>query len=204
MKRKITIALSALLLGSFAAGDVSLNTFSSEKANIISMVDNALSPSLAAAAERDEEDEDQKRFAYLFSDDGFNYYLDKVSSCRTTPPAGSEKLLDVWVKILPIGVAPETEVLTDQKYYLQHYLLRPNKEQIMFISELEVEGRPDNNIQERPFDSRHWEKLVPGSLEDNIYRECLKYRSKLKKRGEKKKASSTIGDFLDDTFRIAI
>lgn len=204
MKRKIAIALSAVLLGCFAAGELPDSNLSVDNANRITTVENPLTPAVAAAADKDDDKEKQSRFIYLFSDDGFNYYLDSVSSCRTTPPAGSEKLLDIWVKLLPIGLAPETEVLSGQTYYLQHYLLRPDREQIMFLSELEVDGRPDNNIKERPFDGRNWEKLVPGSLEDNIYRECIKYRSSLKKRGPKKKTTSKIGDVLEDTFRISL
>ena len=158
----------------------------------------------AIAVKKIEAKEQKGRFIYLFSDDGFNYYLDSVSSCRTTPPSGSAKLLEVWIKLLPLGLAPETEVVIDQTYYLQHYMLWPDREQIMFLAELEVEGRPDNNIKERPFDGRNWEKLVPGSLEDNIYRECMKYRSSLKKRGPQKKTTSKIGDVLEDTFHISL
>ena len=204
MKRKIAIALSAMLLGSFAAGELPGSDFSIGKANRITLVDNPLVPAVAAAADNDEDKEQKGRFIYLFSDDGFNYYLDSFSSCRTTPPSGSAKLLEVWIKLLPLGLSPETEVVTGQTYFLQHYMLWPDREQIMFLSELEVEGRPDNNIKERPFDGRNWEKLVPGSLEDNIYRECMKYRSSLKKRGPKKKATSAIGDVLEDTFRISL
>lgn len=204
MKRKIAIALSAMLLGSFAAGELPGSDFPIGKANRITLVDNPLMPAVAAAADNDEDMEQKSRFIYLFSDDGFNYYLDSVSSCRTTPPSGSAKLLEVWIKLLPLGLAPETEVVIDQTYFLQHYMLWPDREQIMFLSELEVEGRPDNYIKERPFDGRNWEKLVPGSLEDNIYRECMKYRSSLKKRGPQKKTTSKIGDVLEDTFHISL
>ena len=204
MKRKIAIALSAVLLGSFAAVELPGSDFPIDKANRITLVDNPLMPAVAAAADNDEDKEQKGRFIYLFSDDGFNYYLDSVSSCRTTPPSGSAKLLEVWIKLLPLGLAPETEVVIDQTYFLQHYMLWPDREQIMFLSELEVEGRPDNYIKERPFDGRNWEKLVPGSLEDNIYRECMKYRSSLKKRGPQKKTTSKIGDVLEDTFHISL
>ena len=204
MKRKIAIALSAVLLGSFAAGELPGSDFPIDKANRITLVDNPLMPAVAAAADNDEDKEQKGRFIYLFSDDGFNYYLDSVSSCRTTPPSGSAKLLEVWIKLLPLGLAPETEVVIDQTYFLQHYMLWPDREQIMFLSELEVEGRPDNYIKERPFDGRNWEKLVPGSLEDNIYRECMKYRSSLKKRGPQTKTTSKIGDVLEDTFHISL
>ena len=39
----------------------------------------------------------------------------------------------------------------------------------MFISELEVTGRPENAIHERPYDATHWERLVPGSIEDDLF-----------------------------------
>ena len=55
------------------------------------------------------------------------------------------------------------------KYFLSHYYIRPKTRQIQFLSELEVTGRPDNAITERPYSSLHWENLVPGSIEDDIY-----------------------------------
>jgi hypothetical protein len=39
----------------------------------------------------------------------------------------------------------------------------------MFISELEVTGRPENAIKERPYDNANWEQLVPGSIEDDLF-----------------------------------
>lgn len=201
MKRKIAIALSAVLMGGYAAGGISGDTISAEKTNLVTLVENSLTPAVAAAKK---EKKAPKRFIYLFSDDGFNYYLDKMASCRTTPPAGFDELVEVWVKLLPLGLAPETEVADGQTYYLQHYMLWPEKEKIMFLSELEIDGRPDNNIKERPFDGHNWERLIPGSLEDNIYRNCIKYQSKLRKAGKKKGTSATINDFLENTLRISL
>lgn len=216
MKQKLALALSALLLGSYAACKAPGPSLSEENDGLTTLVENLLTPSAAEAKKktkeekRKEKEEKQKEkqrqahYIYLFSDDGFNYYLDGEISCHTYPPVGYEKLIDVWIKVLPIGVAPETEVLSDQAYYLQHYLLYPKKDQIMFLSELEVDGRPDNDIQERPYDTRNWENLIPGSLEENIYRECMKRQKKLKQRGDKKSAVKTAGDFLEDTFRISL
>lgn len=205
MKRKLALALSALLLGSYTACQAPGPSFSGGKGGLTALVENLLTP-VAAEAKKKTKEEKQKlaHYIYLFSDDGFNYYLDGEVSCRTYPPVGYEKLLDVWIKILPIGVAPETEVLDHQTYYLQHYLLYPKKAQIMFLSELEVDGRPDNDIQERPYNTKNWENLIPGSLEENIYRECVKRQKKLKQRGDKKSAVKTAGDFLEDTFRISL
>lgn len=226
MKRKFALALTALLLGSCALSPTPGQSLSGGKAALTAPVENLLTPAAAEArkktaeekakekaakaerkAEKAKEKEEKKKLAhylYLFSDDGFNYYLDSEVSCHTYPPVGYEKLLDVWIKILPIGVAPDTEVLSDQTYYLQHYLLCPRKTQIMFLSELEVDGRPDNDIQERPYDTRNWENLIPGSLEENIYRECMKRQGKLNQRGDKKTVTRTVGDILEDTFRISL
>lgn len=226
MKRKFALALTALLLGSCALSPTPGQSLSGGKAALTAPVENLLTPAAAEArkktaeekakekaakaerkAEKAKEKEEKKKLAhylYLFSDDGFNYYLDSEVSCHTYPPVGYEKLLDVWIKILPIGVAPDTEVLSDQTYYLQHYLLCPRKTQIMFLSELEVDGRPDNDIQERPYDTRNWENMIPGSLEENIYRECMKRQSKLNQRGDKKTVTRTVGDILEDTFRISL
>lgn len=212
MKRKLALALSAFLLGSYAACKAPGPSFSEGNDGLTTLVENLLTPAAAEARKktkeekRKEKEEKQKlaHYIYLFSDDGFNYYLDGKVSCRTYPPVGYDKLMDVWIKVLPIGVAPETEALDHQAYYLQHYLLYPKKNQIMFLSELEVEGRPDNDIQERPYNTKNWESLVPGSLEENIYRGCMKHQKKLKEQGDKKSAARTVGDILEDTFRISL
>lgn len=212
MKRKLALTLSALLLGSYAACQAPRPSSSEGTDALAAPVENLLTPAVAEAEKKTEEEKNKEKeekqklahYIYLFSDDGFNYYLDGQVSCRTYPPVGYEKLLDVWIKILPIGVAPDTEVLDRQTYYLQHYLLYPKKNQIMFLSELEVEGRPDNDIQERPYDPKNWENLIPGSLEENIYRECMKRQKKLKERGNKKSVTKTVGDILEDTFRISL
>lgn len=212
MKRKLALALSALLLGSYAACKAPDPSFSAEKDGLTAPVENLLTPSVAAAEKKTaeekmrekEEKQNQANYIYLFSDDSFNYYLDGRVSCRTYPPVGYEKLMDAWIKILPIGVAPETEVLADRIYYLQHYLLQPKQNRIMFLSELEVEGRPANDIQERPYNPKNWENLIPGSLEENIYRECMKHQNKLGERGNKKSAVKTAGEFLEDTLGISL
>ena len=55
------------------------------------------------------------------------------------------------------------------KYFIEHYYISPAKREIMFISELEVTGRPENAVKERAYDPKNWEQLVPGSIEDEIY-----------------------------------
>lgn len=116
----------------------------------------------------------KERYALLFKDNGFAYYLDTQNLKRMKIPySGSEDILDVWIRLLKTDTSGEYSY--PQKYYLEHYYLRPKKKQVQFLSELEVTGRPNNAIRERSYSVRNWENLVPGSLEDEIYNNVIKY-----------------------------
>ncbi len=65
-------------------------------------------------------------------------------------------------------------VLSNQGYVLEHYYLRPKTNQIQFLCELEVFGRPQNTVRERVYDYKNWENLVPDSVESVIYTTVLK------------------------------
>ena len=95
----------------------------------------------------------------------------------------------------------DLKVLRNQSYVLEHYYLRPKTKQIQFLCELEVFGRPQNAINERAYDNRNWEDLVPGSIESAIYAATIKIigKSKSTERGH-----MTFIDMLDEYARIAL
>ena len=95
----------------------------------------------------------------------------------------------------------DLKVLKSQSYVLEHYYLRPKTKQIQFLCELEVFGRPQNAINERAYDNKNWEYLVPGSVESLIYEATIKIigKSKATERGH-----MTFIDMLDEYARIAL
>lgn len=92
-------------------------------------------------------------------------------------------------------------VLRNQGYVLEHYYLRPKTNQIQFLCELEVFGRPQNTINERAYDYKNWENLVPGSVESIIYATVIKTigKSKATERGH-----MTFIDMLEEYGRISL
>lgn len=140
------------------------------------------------------------RYIYLFEDNGFVYYLDNQNvKWKPIPYSEAEEILDIWIKL--IKVAPDEEYSYPQKYFLEHYYLRPDRKQIQFLSELEVTGRPDNAIKERPYSVHNWENIVSGSLEDEIYHSVLKVVKKNEQFWPKHKS---VRDVLEDIFRISL
>ena len=106
-------------------------------------------------------------------DNGFTYYLDMQNTRWVPRPYNSsEYMIDAWVRLVenttgePVG---EDGKIRPAKYFLEHYYISPQRHEIMFISELEVTGRPDNAVKERAYDPKNWEQLVPGSIEDALY-----------------------------------
>ena len=113
------------------------------------------------------------RYKTLFMDNGFTYYLDaKNTRWIPRPYQSSEYMIDAWVRLVenttgePVA---EDGKIRPAKYFLEHYYISPQRRQIMFISELEVTGRPENAVKERAYDPKNWEQLVPGSIEDELY-----------------------------------
>jgi hypothetical protein len=147
-----------------------------------------------------QETKEKQRYIYLFEDNGFVYYLDNQNvKWKPIPYSETEEILDIWIKL--IKVAPDEEYSYPQKYFLEHYYLRPDRKQIQFLSELEVTGRPDNAIKERPYSVHNWENIVSGSLEDEIYHSVLKVVKKNEQFWPKHKS---VRDVLEDIFRISL
>ena len=161
---------------------------------------------LSKAMEREQQangqstDKKKVRYVYLFEDNGFAYFLDSQNAhWKNIPYSESEEILDVWIKLLKID--SDEEYSYPQKYFLEHYYLRPKTKQIQFLSELEVSGRPDNTAKERPYSVRNWENLVSGSLEDEIYTRVLQ---EVKKGDNLWPKHKSVRDVLEDWFRVSI
>lgn len=152
----------------------------------------------------DQEEESKQlsdRYVKLMADDSFIYYMDKKSAkWILCPNSRDEYIVDVWIRLEPIEDGADTKYSYPAKYYLEHYYLRPDKEQIQFLCELEVTGRPDNNVNQRSYDPQNWESLVPESVEDGIYRAVLK-KMKGKTGGL---VNGPGGNIMEDWFRISI
>ena len=122
------------------------------------------------AQERRERD---SRYKTLFTDNNFTYYLDsKNTRWIPRPYQRSEYMIDAWVRLVENTTGEqvaEDGKIRPAKYFIEHYYISPAKREIMFISELEVTGRPENAVKERAYDPKNWEQLVPGSIEDEIY-----------------------------------
>ena len=97
--------------------------------------------------------------------------------------------------------ADDLAVLSSQAYVLEHYYLRPKTNQIQFLCELEVFGRPQNTINERAYDYKNWENLVPGSVESVIYAGVIKTIG-TKKASDK--GHMTFIDMLEEYGRISL
>ena len=128
----------------------------------------------AKAAKKAEEKREKKaRYKTLFVDNGFTYYLDsKNSRWVLRPNSGRERMIEAWVRLVENttgGSVAEDGKVRPNKYFLEHYYISPERREIMFISELEVTGRPENAVKERPYDAANWEQLVPGSIEDDLF-----------------------------------
>ena len=150
---------------------------------------------------------------------------------RKMPYSSSEYMADVWIRMIErepktldndmaaygaenfraqIELAREQgyeyspediKVLSQQAYILEHYYLRPKTRQVQFLCELEVFGRPQNAINERAYDYKNWENLVPGSVESTIYDAAIKILGKSK---GSERGHMTFIDMLDEYARIAL
>ena len=115
----------------------------------------------------------RSRYKTLFVDNGFTYYMDVQNTRWVKRPYNTEEyMIDAWVRLVenttgePVA---EDGKIRPAKYFLEHYYISPERRQVMFLSELEVTGRPDNAVKERAYDPKNWEQLVPGSIEDELY-----------------------------------
>jgi len=156
------------------------------------------------SAEEDAEQEQkvQTKYALLMSDKSYNYYVDTENiRWRSLPYSFDEYMIDAWLLLTPLEF-----VIIDEppaKYYLEHYYLRPKTRQVQFLCELEVNERPQNVISEREYNVRNWENLVPGSMEDRIYKELLQMMKK-KGYGGKTPPRDSFRDMLEEYLRISL
>ena len=95
----------------------------------------------------------------------------------------------------------DIKVLQHKKYFLERYFLRPKKDQIQFICELEVVGHPQNTASQRKYDYSNWEELIPGSIESILYYSIIQVigKSKASERGH-----MTFADMFEEYARISI
>ena len=169
----------------------------------------------ATPAAKEEKDTPKvERFVRILSDEsGFVYYLDTQNIRWTHPPyAINERIVDLWVKLVQeddtgYGSGEEAAYSYPKTYFMEHYYLWPDRQQIQFLSELEVTGRPQNAIKERPYSASNWENLVPGSLEDEIYHAAMKYLKKQKGKNMKMTRHGkniTARDAVEEYLRISL
>lgn len=196
MSKVFSIMLICLLMvaGSAAAGERN-NTASYNR------LADKFNHAQPAYEQEEENNQIADRYFKLMADDSFVYYMDKKSAkWILCPNSRDEYIVDVWIRLEPIADGADTKYSYPAKYYLEHYYLRPDKEQIQFLCELEVTGRPDNNVNQRSYDENNWENLVPESIEDVIYQNVVK---KMKKRNADF-WNIPVGDIMEDWFRISI
>ena len=153
------------------------------------------------------EDSRKLKYIWLFDDEKYSYYMDAQNvHWVSVPYYDKEKMVDAWIRLQPKGY--EDSILYDaegnpsQRYYLEHYYIRPSRQQVQFLCELEVTGRPTNAISERTYSSQNWENLVPGSIEDTIYHSVLQSMKKYRVGGKASKFSTR--EFLNEYLRIGI
>lgn len=162
-----------------------------------------------ASSARKEEAGRQRYEVILENENGFTYYVDMQNARWIRRPySASEYIADVWVLLVRTEDRKSIKALNpklpgsldDPVYYMEHYYLRPDKEQIQFLCELEVTGRPQNAIRERAYDYQHWENLIPGSIEDEIFHRVLVLMKGKPRYGE----NPTLWDYMDEYLRISL
>lgn len=164
-------AASAAVHTEAANGDTALTNKDAQKAERTAA--KAEKRAAKKAAKEQQKRERAARYKTLFTDNNFTYYLDsKNTRWIPRPYQRSEYMIDAWVRLVENTTGEqvtEDGKIRPAKYFLEHYYISPAKREIMFISELEVTGRPENAVKERAYDPKNWEQLVPGSIEDEIY-----------------------------------
>ena len=143
----------------------------------------------------------EKRFERIGQDTSFVYLLDKKNSGWVRRPfTANQYVISAWVKMLPYEFASSDKYINpadEDTYYLVHYLIDPSTSKIQFLCEVEVTGRPENNIKQRKYNPNDWEELIPESVEDTIYHAVVKKYGK-------SKGSSSLTDMIEEVFHIAI
>ena len=157
----------------------------------------------SGSQKKDYSKKEKDRYVKILEDNGFVYALDtRNAHWIPMPHSGNEYIADVWVRLVQTD-GGDGNYSYPQKYYLEHYYIRPKTQQIQFLSELEVTGRPENAIQERPYKSSNWENLVPDSIEDEIYHKVLQAMKKNRIGGDSSNGMS-IRDAVEEYLRISL
>ena len=147
-------------------------------------------------------EDENERFIEILRDDSFIYYMDrKTARYSKIPHIDKEKMIDVWIKLKPLEYA-EGDYTYPAKFYLEHYLLRPKRQQIQFLAELEVMGRPSNESKNLRYDGRRWESLIPGSIEDSIYHAVMMHTSEI--HDESSSDGTSIRDYIENTINVSL
>lgn len=145
-----------------------------------------------------------QKYKIVYEDEAYVYYLDMENLRWRSIPYTEERMLDVWVRLVPVVDAAAAEMreaggdLYTGHYYLEHYYMRRSQRQIQFLAELEVNGRPKNDVATGKYSSAAWEDLVPGSLEDSLYNRIMRKVSNPKD----KALSTSVSSILEDVFHI--
>ena len=154
---------------------------------------------------KDAEDAEQKRkarYIEICRDESFIYSMDRKAAFYTRiPHTIDEKMIDVWIKLEPLEYAPE-DYTYPPKSYLEHYLIRPKSKPIQFLCEIEASGRPANDVEDKRYDPRRWERLVPGSIEDTIFHAVLQHKGKI--HDESSANGTSVRDYVENTFNISL
>jgi len=140
----------------------------------------------------------KNRFVKIFQDKSYTYYVDTKTEQWTYCPNTTEQVIDVWIKLVNVD---DTKYSYPETYLLEHYYIRPDKQQIQFLCEIEVAGRPNNAIQQREYSAANWENLVPGSVEDSIYQAIVANTKNLEKK--KSNSKTEVRDFVEELFRVS-
>lgn len=98
-------------------------------------------------------------------------------------------------------MADDLKVLRHKKYFLEHYYLRPKRDQIQFLAELEVVGHPQNTASQRKYNAQNWEELIPGSMESILYYSIIQVIGKGK---ADEKGHMTFFDMVEEYARISV
>ncbi len=153
-------------------------------------------------SDEESEKKEKPRFIEIMRDDSFIYYMDRKTAHYTyIPHTIKEKMINVWIKLEPLDYA-EGDYSYPPKYYLEHYLIRPKRQQIQFLCEMEVAGRPSNDVEDKRYDPRCWEQLIPGSIEDTIYHAVMKHKGDI--HDESNADGTSIRDFIENTVNVSL
>ncbi len=162
-------------------------------------------PGSSDSSSEDTAEKAPSRFIKFAEDESYVYYLDKKDSGWVRRPYTMDKyVIEAWVKMVPYEYAtyemysPEAD---DSRYFLEHYLVDPQNKKIQFLCEIEVEGgRPQNNIKQRKYDHKHWEPLIPESVEDTVYHAVVDKYGKSNENNTWK----TIDEIIDGLFSVRV